>query len=446
MTTPAVERFLADFRATEAHLPGAGLPWLRRAREEALARFADAGFPTTRQEDWKYTSLAAFEKQTFVQAAESFATLAQVTPWLLGGPASGGDSLRAHRLVFVNGRHAPALSRILALPSRALVKSLGEVLAQSPELAEPWLTSDATPGPFPDLNAAFLSDGAFVHLGEGVAIEEPIHLLYLSTQAGLAVHPRNVIVAEAGAQATVVEQYVGIAEGAGFTNAVTRIVAGRGARIEHCKLQQENPQAFHVAAIRSTQSTGSGFISHSLSLGAALARNEISTRFDGEHCETTLNGLYVVDGRRHVDHHTRVDHAQPHGTSREFYRGILDGNARGVFSGRIVVHKDAQRTDASQANHNLLLSREAEVDTRPQLEIYADDVKCSHGATVGQLDENMLFYLRSRGVEESLARNLLTYAFAKEVLERIRLDALRVRVEEMLIARMPSKDQLKELI
>ena len=437
MNNPAVERTLADYRAIESRLPGASLPWLKRQREEALARFAAAGFPGTHDEEWKYTSLAVLERLTFrpALAEAEFPAPADSLPWQLGSPA--------HRLVFVNGRHAPALSQLLPLPSGATVASLGEMLERSPQRVEPWLASEG--GALADLNAAFLSDGAFIQLGDGVALEAPIHLLYLTTGEGLAVHPRNLIVAGTNAQATVVEQYVGLAGGAGFTNAVTRIVAGRDARIEHCKLQQESAQAFHIAAIQSVQSAGSGFTSHSLSLGALLARNDIATRFDGAHCETTFNGLYVAGGRQHVDHHTRIDHASPSGTSREFYRGILDGHARGVFSGRIVVRKDAQRTDASQANHNLLLSREAEADTRPQLEIYADDVKCSHGATVGQLDENMLFYLRSRGVEDDLARNLLTYAFAREVIERIRLDALRTRVEEMLISRLPSRALLKEL-
>ncbi len=432
----AVARFLDDFREVEARLPGAQLPWLQRARRDALERFAAAGLPTTALEDWKYTSVAALEKQAFRPAiAVADAPLANVAPWLMGG---GG-----HRLVFVDGRHAPTLSHLP--PSRAVVASLAEVLAQRPERAEPWLAEEAAGG-FSDLNTAFFADGAFIHLPRGVIVEEPIHLLYVSTGAGLAMHPRNLVVAEDDAQAVVIEHYVGLAEGAGLTNAVTSIVAMRDARIEHCKLQEEGAAAFHIAAIRSAQARGSALTSHSVSLGAQLARNDIATRFDGEHCETLFNGLYVAGGRQHVDHHTRIDHASPHGTSREFYRGILDGRGRGVFSGRIVVHQDAQHTDASQANHNLLLSREAEADTRPQLEIYADDVKCSHGATVGQLDENMLFYLRTRGMEEPFARNLLTYAFAREVLERIRLDALRLRVEELLLARMPGGERMRELV
>jgi Fe-S cluster assembly protein SufD len=437
MSAAAIERYVGDYRALAADLPGAALPWLRRAREEAIARFAAEGFPTRHHEDWKYTSVDAIEKQVFLPAfGAAECRLADTAPWRLGE--------HTHHLVFVDGRHAPALSRLLPLPQGAVVKSLAEVLARLPQLAEPWLCEDG-PGAFAALNTAFLSDGAFIHLGAGVAIEEPIHLLFLATAPGMAACPRNVIVADAGAHVTVVEQYVGLADGATLTNAVTRIVAGRDARIEHCKLQQESDAAFHVASIRSEQAAGSGFVSHSLSFGAALARNDISTRFDGARCETLFNGLYVVGGRQHVDHQTRIDHAQPCGTSREFYRGVLDGRSRGAFTGRVVVHKDAQRTDAAQANHNLLLSREAEVDTRPQLEIYADDVKCSHGATVGQLDENTLFYLRSRGIEEALARDLLTYAFAREVIERIRLGSVRASVGNLLASRLPNRDKLRHL-
>lgn len=439
MTSFAVERYLGDFAALAPRLPGAALPWLHLARSRALERFAAEGFPTTRNEAWKYTNVAAIEKQTFQPA--------------LLAPAAGVDDIRGwqleeqvHRLVFVNGRYAPGLSRVRALPARALVTNLAEVLARYPHLAEPYLGETPAEGAFAAMNTAFMSDGAFVQLGEGVAIEEPIHLLFLSTASGTACHPRNLIVAGEGAAALVVEQYVGLADSVYLTNALTQIVAGRGARVEHYKVQQESGKAYHIAGIHAGQGSDSRFDSHSLSLGADLARNDIATRLDGAGCETTLNGLYVVGGRQHVDHHTRIDHAQPKGTSREFYRGILDGAARAVFSGRIVVHQDAQHTDAAQSNHNLLLSREAEVDTRPQLEIYADDVKCSHGATVGQLDENMLFYLRARGLDADHARDLLTYAFASEVLQRIRIRSLRVRTESLLVARMPGGERLKELI
>ena len=267
----------------------------------------------------------------------------------------------------------------------------------------------------------------------------------ISTVSGVAIYPRNVLAAEEGARATVVEHYTGPAGSAYFTNAVTQITTGADATIEHYKLQQEGLQAFHVGGIHATQARASRFASHSLSLGAALARNDISTTFDAQGCEATLNGLYLAGGRQHVDHHTRMDHVKPRGTSREYYRGVLDGAARGVFNGKVTVHEGAQQTDAHQANHNLLLSKDAEVDTKPQLEIYADDVKCTHGATVGQLDDAALFYLRSRGVNEALARSLLVYAFAHDVIDRIRVAPLRAHLEQVLLARLPQGERIKEL-
>lgn len=433
------ERYLEDFRAAAPHLPGTALPWLRAARTEALERFAVRGLPTTHDEAWRFTNVGALEKKSFRPAPlAAGAPVADVKPWLMEDVP--------HHLVFIDGRHVAALSHEGRLPAPSMAVSLADVLSRSPHLVQPYLGDLPAGGAFADLNTAFLSDGAFIQIGDGVVLDEAIHLLFLTTAAGIAIHPRNVIVAGDGSAVTVVEHYVSIADGSYFTNAFTQVFAGRGARVEHYKVQQESTKAFHIAGIHARQAEGSRFDSHSLSLGADLARNDIGTRFDGTACESTFNGLYVAAGRQHVDHHTTIDHAQPEGTSREFYRGILDGAARGVFTGRVVVHKDAQRTDAAQINHNLLLSRAAEVDTRPQLEIYADDVKCSHGATVGQLDENMLFYLRARGLEESHARDLLTYAFAAEVLERIRIRSLRSRTERLMIERLGDSERLRELV
>ncbi len=435
MTTPAVAHYCAEFEIAQYTLSGAGLPWLERLRTDAMARFAAEGFPTTSDEAWKYTSVAAFEKHPFRTMLHEDGGPIDTSPWHLSGASK--------RLVFMNGRYAPALSQPNDGPAGVMVASLADVLARAPQRAEPWFLTPATP--FANLNTAFLSDGAFIEIGENVALEGPIHLLYLTTTVDQATHPRHIIVTGANARAIIVEQYIGLAETASFTNAVTHLFVGRAAYVEHCKLQQENPQAFHMATIEAFQSEGSTFTSHSLSLGAALARHDIATRFDGAHCTATLNGLYVVGGQQHVDHHTLIDHAAPHGTSREFYRGILDDRSRGVFSGRIIVRKTGQQTDASQANHNLLLAHGAEVNTRPQLEIYADDVKCTHGATIGQLDENMLFYLRTRGIDDDLARNILTHAFAREVLDRLPLDTLRARGEALLSERIPRRERLEEL-
>ncbi|MEO7032159.1 MAG: Fe-S cluster assembly protein SufD, partial [Herbaspirillum sp.] len=298
---------------------------------------------------------------------------------------------------------------------------------------------------FGDLNTAFMTDGAWLHVPAGVSVDEPIHLLFLATQSGVSVHLRNVLVADAGAHATVIEHYLGADGAAYFTNAVTQIFTADAAGIEHYKLQQESLQAFHVAGIHAQQKKDSKLESHSVSLGAGMARNDITTTFIETGCEVTLNGLYLTDGRQHVDNHTRVDHVAPSGTSEEYYRGVLDGSSHAVFNGKVIVHRDAQKTKAQQTNHNLLLSRNAEVDTKPQLEIFADDVECTHGATVGQIDETQLFYLRTRGIDEATAHKLLVHAFAHHVIERIRVQSLRERLEKILMARLPQDDSVQEL-
>lgn len=437
MKTPAMAHYCAEFDAAAHALPGAGVSWLARLRADAIARFAVEGFPTPGDEAWKYTRVEAFEKHPFRFMPHAEPTTVDASPWYLSGAS--------HRLVFVDGRYAPAQSQPSNGKTGVTVTSLADVLTREPQRLESWLAA-APATPFTTLNTAFLTDGAFIEIAENVALEGPIHLLYLSTAAEQATHPRTIIVAKANARAVVVEHYIGLAEAASFTNAVTHLFVGRTAHIDHCKLQQESLHAFHIATINAFQSEGSTFTSHSLSLGAALARHDIAARFDGAHCTATLNGLYVVGGQQHVDHHTSIDHAATHGTSREFYRGILDGHAHGVFTGRVIVRKTGQQADASQANHNLLLSPGAEVDTRPQLEIYADDVKCTHGATIGQLDDDMLFYLRTRGIDNDLAHTMLTHAFAREVLERLPLATLRARGEAVLRARMPHQEHLEEVI
>jgi Fe-S cluster assembly protein SufD len=417
-------------------LPGARAPWLARARRAGLERFAQTGFPTVRDEEWKYTSVASIEKRSF-------------TPLPNGAPhelnALAFTPFPGHRVVFVNGRYSPALSAVGLLPPGVALKSLADTLERAPDALEPLFVEDNRQTVFGALNTAFTADGLYLHLPRGTAIEEPIHLHFVVTNENAAIHPRNVIVAEEGARATVVEHYTGTRGVAYFTNVVTQIFAAENAAVDHCKFQQEDLRAFHVAGIHAAQARGSRLWLHSISLGAALARNDISTTFDAEGCEATLNGLYLARGRQHVDHHTRIEHSKPGGTSREYYRGLLDGASRGVFNGKVIVHPQAQRSDARQLNHNLLLSRDAEVDSRPQLEIYADDVKCTHGATVGQLDDAQLFYLRSRGIEEVVARSLLVYAFARDVIERIRIGALRSRLEELLLARLPEGGRIKEL-
>jgi len=290
---------------------------------------------------------------------------------------------------------------------------------------------------FAALNAACMTDGACIHLAKGVRLDAPIHLLFIASTPDLAMHTRNVVLAEADSSAVIVEHHMALGTPGYFTNTVTDIVLERGARIEHHKLQQESAAAFHIAAINAELGAGSTFASTAFALGAALARVDIGVGLNGEGAECSLDGLYMADGRRHVDHHTRIDHNQPRGTSRELYKGIVGGAGRAVFNGKIIVHRDAQQSDAAQTNRNLLLSEHAEVDTKPQLEIWADDVKCSHAATIGQLDTAQIFYLRSRGMDDAAARALLTYAFAAEMVQRIELPALRERLDGLLRAKLP---------
>ena len=277
-------------------------------------------------------------------------------------------------------------------------------------------------------------------------LEKPVYLLFVASGRGTAIYPRNIFILGDGAHATVIEHYFGMQEAHNFTDAVTQISLGAGAVMQHCKLVQEGKDAFHVAGIHAEQAAGSRFVSHSFALGGRLARNDITSRLNGAECHCSFDGLYLLDGKQHVDHHTRVDHFAPSCTSREYYRGILDGESHGVFNGKVVVHPHAVKTDAHQSNRNLLLSRQAEMDTKPQLEIFADDVKCTHGATVGQLDDDSLFYLRSRGIDADSARSLLIYGFANDIIGRVEVPEMRARIEHLVLDRLPQGEQIKELL
>jgi Fe-S cluster assembly protein SufD len=428
-----------DFARVADALPGARVPWVARLRRDALERFASAGLPTTRDEAWKYTSVAGLARRPHtIATSERVSIVPDVSAFAFAG-------LAAHLAVFIDGRFAPALSHLGALPAGCTIASVADVLERDAGVLERVLATDAQHTIFAALNAAFTTDGLYVHLAPNAALDEPVHALFLATRDDVVAHPRNVIVAETGGRALIIEHHAAAGGSSYFTNAVTQIVADANAAVTHVKLQQEGARAFHVAGVHAAQSRASRLESHSIALGAALSRADITTSFDAEGCEAQLSGLYLAGGRQHVDHHTRIDHAMPHGTSREYFKGVLDDGARGVFNGKVIVHAGAQKTDAHLANHNLLLSKTAEVDTKPELRIDADDVKCSHGATVGQLDETAMFYLRSRAIDVGTARALLTYAFAHDVIERIRLAPLRSALEQVLFARLPQGERLREL-
>jgi len=417
-----LERSLFDSYREER---AAGEPrWLAEIRRSGMGRFREIGFPTVKDDFWKYTNVAPITRVPFVEPPPS-----RQAPVLL--PRTTGI-----QLVFVNGWYSKQLSSNGGLQ----VSSLREVLAGRPEWAQAHLAKIARDGnAFSALNAAFLEDGAFVRVPEGTMISEPVHLVFLSEPAfePTVSHPRNLFVLERGSQATVVETYIGTAGETYFTNAVTEVALGEGAVLDFYKIERESEAAFHVATMEVRQARDSQFTSHSITFGGALARNDLNVVLDGEGAGCSLNGLFVGSGAQLLDNHTLIDHAKPHGTSRELYKGIMDGKSRGIFHGKIIVRPDAQKSDAMQTNKNLLLSKEALVNSTPALEIFADDVKCRHGSTIGQLDAGAMFYLRSRGIGEEEARALLIYAFASDVASKIRVGPVRELVEAQLGLRLP---------
>jgi Fe-S cluster assembly protein SufD len=409
--------------------------WLRELRAAAFARFCAVGFPTTRQEDWRFTNVAELARTPFRLARPSAVpfTVSELAQWRMTGAVA--------RMVFIDGHFAPELSTWGALPGDVTVNSLRKEIAHRPQMVAEHLGRylDIERDPFCALNTAFAEDGAYVHVSRGAVVEQPIHLLFVSTSHGAPAmtHPRNLIVVEDEGQASIVEDYVSFgAESAAFSNAVTELVAGGNANVVHTMIEREHLQTCNVSTLRIEQNRSANVTSHSLLLGGALVRNNVHPVLAGEGGECLINGLFIGSGRQHLDNYMLVEHASPRCASRQFYNGILDERAHGVFHGRIIVHKDAQKTDAKQTNRNLLLADDAQIDTKPQLEIYADDVKCTHGATIGQIDETALFYLRSRGIGEVEARGLLLQAFAGECLDRMKPGAARDYAETAIGQRL----------
>ncbi len=425
------ENYLRQYRELEKR---AAVPaWLERLRTQGIEAFAELGFPTQRLEDRKYTNVAPLARVEFAPAAANNEAAAQAQQH----PAFDLD---CWRMVFINGRYAPALSRLEGLPRGVEVRSLAEALAASPAALEEHLGKHAgfQEHAFVALNSAFIEDGAFISIAKGIVLERPIHLLYVSAPGAqpAVTHPRNLIVAAQESQAAVIEAYAGGGATPSFTNAVTEIVAGENSRLDYTKLQQEGPAAFHISTIVARQGRDSNFASHSLALGSLLGREELIARLEGEGAEAHLHGLYLTTGRQLIDNHTTLDHARPHCASREFYKGVLDGASTAVFNGKIIVRPDAQKTDSKQSDKNLLLSEAATINTKPQLEIFADDVKCTHGATIGQIDPEAIFYLRSRGIGEDDARRMLVVAFGNEIIEGVRYEPLRARLQQDVLARL----------
>jgi len=376
--------WLAEF-TTQKRVDG----WLEELRQTAFARFAEVGFPTTHDEEWRFTNVASIARTQFRHVHPSFHVSGGALP--AGVRVGTNEDLRAH------------LAKYAAVDGN----------------------------PFVALNTAFLDAVAVFRIGRGAVVERPLELVFHAEPGAdaAAIHPRVLILAGENSQCAIVEKYTG--SGRYFTNAVTEIVAADGAIVDHYKIQQESLEAFHVATLAAQLGRSSNFTSHSISLGGALVRNDVNVVLS-EGTEATINGLYIVNGTQHIDNHTSIDHVKPHGTSHELYKGILDDQARAVFNGRIIVRQDAQKTDSKQTNKNLVLSDDAVIDTKPELQIWANDVRCTHGATIGQLDAESLFYLQSRGIGKQQARALLTYAFAQDIVDRIKVPSLRDSLERVL--------------
>ncbi len=439
MSDTAVHEFLESWSGVTP-LPGA--PWFAPRREAAQQMLRARGFPTLRDEDWKYTDVRAIASRRF-----QFGTAAPVSAELIESTSFADTGV--HELIFKNGMFAPG-NITPALPAGVVVMPLSQAQVQHEKLISPHLAhyADLNKHGFLALNTALATDGALIWIPDGVEVKIPVSLLFASGAGAQAsgACPRNLIILGRNARATVIECYTGSDAGEYLTTAVTEVRLGTGAKLEHYRLQQEGARAYHMGNLSVVQDQDSELISHAFALGGALARNEIDVRLAAPGSQVTLNGLYVAGERQHMDNHTRIDHEQPHTTSVEHYRGVLTGRARAVFNGKVVVHKDAQKSDARQANANLLLSDDAEVDTKPELEIYADDVKCSHGATIGRLDDDMLFYLRTRAIPEAVARSLLIYAFADEVIQHIGFQPIRARLEQRVLGRLPDADVIREFV
>ncbi len=416
--------------------------WLRERRTAAIARFVEKGLPTPRDEAWRHTPVAPLTRGRF-EPADPVAT---PPPAVL--EALPREGFRGAHLVFVNGRLSPGLSSLAAGEPGVEVASLRDLLRSQPGRVEPWLgrAADGRTGVFADLNTAFAEDGAVVIVAPGAVLKEPVRVAHVSAgdEAPTVAYARTLVVAGRGSECRVVETFASPDGRASLTNAVTEVVVEDNAFVDRYKLQLEGAESLHVATLAARLSRDARFSDHSISFGAALSRNDIEVRFEAEGGECVLDGLFVVDGRRVADTHSTVDHAVPHCSSRELYKGVLDGQARGVFNGLVVVRPGAQKTDAGQMNRNLLLSREALVHSTPQLEILADDVKCKHGSTTGQLDPSALFYLRSRGIGEPEARTLLTWAFASDLVRKLDVEPLRRVVARELQSRLAGGFDLAE--
>lgn len=419
--------YVSEFNQIAQDLVGKDIAWLKELRASALQQLMITGFPTTRDEDWKYTNTNVFTKKQFSYIPNL------VTSEIKDINLANDDY---HQLVFINGLFTPQLSNINNLPTGVVVSNIAQMLAKNPTVLEPYLKDyiNKKSNGFTALNTSFLNDGAYIYLPENCILAKPIKLLFIANtdQQAFLAPPRNIISLAKNSQAVILEHYMSKGTNQHFTNAITDVVLHEKTNLTHYKLLEENEQTFHIGNVNVQQAKHSQFNSYVFTLGGNLVRSDTNVAFNDEHANCNLYGLYLAYNQQHIDHHICIEHNKPHCKSQQVYKGIINNHGRAVFNGKVIVQPQAIKTDAQQSNKNLLLSANAEIDTKPQLEIYADDVRCAHGATVGQLDENAIFYLQTRGLSEKLARAALTYAFAREIIEHVPLLPLRTELQKKL--------------
>jgi len=425
-TDNSVQHYINEYQQVAGQLTGHDLPWLQQLRQAAQDNLIKQGFPTTHCEEWKYTSVKSITKHAF-KIANSQANDIDISQLV-------NSALIQHCMVFINGHFNAQLSKLNQLPKSINIKSLKQALKEDSESVKTHLNQLAanTQQGFSDLNTLLMNDGAYIHLKSNSQLEHPIFLLFINTQENTIIPVRNLIIADENSQATIIENFISLSSNNYLTSTITELFANAKSKITHYKLLQENEKAFHIGSLEVKQLTNSEFTSHSFALDGLLTRSDINVELAEQHVACTLNGLYFAQGKQHIDHHTKIKHSHPHGTSRQYYKGVLSDHSRAVFNGKVFVQPGAMKTDAQQTNKNLLLSLDAEIDTKPELEIYADDVKCTHGAAIGQLDANALFYLKSRGIAEAQAKSILIYAFIEELVEHVSIAPLRQQLEQNL--------------
>ncbi len=435
-----MESWLSNIAESKNSLPKTSLTWLNEARKQGADHFSKVGFPTVRDEAWKYTNVAPIQKREFKLSGRQETTVTKEDLDVFRFA-----DLETIELVFINGIFSVELSSERDQTKGMVLQNLSAWLAEE---GEQDLTIKAGENIFASLNNAFMNEGVVLHLEKNTVLDKPVHLIFVATETEepIMTYPRIDIRLGANAEAQLIESYAGLGTTKNLTNVLTNIVAGENSQLEHYRIQNESIDAYHIANILIDQKQGSRVTSHSVSLGSSLARVDFKVSLAATGSENTINGLFMGKGRQHTDHHILVDHLSPHTRSEEYFKGILDNGSRGVFNGKVIVHEDAQKIEAIQSNKNLLLSPNAEIDTKPELEIYADDVKCAHGATIGRLSDTELFYLQSRGIDKEKARAILTYAFADDVIRRMSLEPIQKYLEQKIVGQLSSIDNIGDLV